>query len=488
MLRFSYLRMLALLVFFVPVEAQTPQVGGGVCTNSTLKGTFFYLIGGTVISAGQALPYDEFGKLVMDGVGAVGGQSTANLNGSVATETFTGTYAVQSDCTGTITFIVNSQALPPVTFQIVAGGQELVVAFSAADAVVVGRAYGAGPDQCSTGSFSGNYGYLLTGVASVSGSNLTFAETGTVTSDGNGNVSAIAIANFGGTPSQVTGQGHYSIGSDCLGAIQISNSNGTANYSVALVENGQSLVFLETDAGMTVAGSAQPQFSAPQQAIVNSASFAPRMLAPGSLFSIFGSGFAQEAASAQQLPLPKSLASIQVLLNGKAAPLLYAGPNQINAQLPVDVALGQPVSLVVTNGATSSNTATLSVSAAGPGLFTYGQDQAIVQNPDGSLNSDANPAHPGDVLVAYLTGGGSVTATGWITGSPAPPGASYATSPYSVTVGGQPATGYYLGLTPGYVGLYQTNFKLPALAPGDYPVVVTMGSAVSNTAIISVAN
>ena len=488
-----YVRMLALLLFFIPIEAQTPQVGGGACTNSTLNGTFFYLIGGTVVSAGQAVPYDELGKLVMDGAGGVVGQSTANLNGSVTTDTLTGTYSVQAECTGSITFVVKSQPTPPATFQIVDGGQGFVIAFSTSNAVVVGRGYSrtqkAGAGQCATGSLSGSYGYLLTGVASLTGSNLTFAETGTVTSDGNGNLSAIAITNFGGAVSNVTGQGPYSIGSDCSGTAHITNSNGTANYAVALVEDGQSLLFLETDAGMTVAGSAQPQFSAPQQAIVNAASFAPRMLAPGELFSIFGTGFAQQAASAQQLPLPQSLASIQVLINGKAAPLLYAGPNQINAQLPVDVPVGQPVSLSVTNGTAGSNAVSISVSAAAPGLFTYGQNQAIVQNPDGTLNSDANPAHPGDVLVAYLTGGGSVEASGpWITGEPSPPGISGVTSPYSVTVGTQPATAYYFGLTSGFVGLYQANFKLPALAPGNYPVVITAGGAAGNAAVISVAN
>src|ERR1039457_4940577 len=92
-----YVRMLALLLFFIPIEAQTPQVGGGACTNSALNGTFFSLIGGTVVSAGQAVPYDELGKLVMDGAGGVVGQSTANLNGSVTTDTLTGTYSVQAE-------------------------------------------------------------------------------------------------------------------------------------------------------------------------------------------------------------------------------------------------------------------------------------------------------------------------------------------------------------------------------------------------------
>jgi uncharacterized protein (TIGR03437 family) len=55
-------------------------------------------------------------------------------------------------------------------------------------------------------------------------------------------------------------------------------------------------------------------------------------------------------------------------------------------------------------------------------------------------------------------------------------------------VGTQPATAYYFGLTSGFVGLYQANFKLPALAPGNYPVVITAGGAAGNAAVISVAN
>jgi uncharacterized protein (TIGR03437 family) len=482
-----YLRTLALMLSFLPLEAQT-QIGGGACANSTLNGTFFYLLGGTVISAGQAVAYEELGKLVTDGAGGVVGQSTSSLNGFVATHTLTGRYAVQGDCTGTFTLLVDSQSGPPSTVQIVDGGQEFLIASSTSDAVVVGAAYnrtkGTGPGQCATGSLSGTYGYMLSGVSSLSGSTITFAETGTVSSDGAGNLSSVAIV-----PSQATGQGPYSISSDCSGTTQISDSNGTANYALAVVEDGQSVLFMETDAGTTVGGAARPQFSVPQQAIVNSASFAPQMFAPGSLFSIFGGGFAQQAASAQQLPLPESLGSTRVLANGKAVPLLYAGPNQINAQLPLDVPLGQPMSLTVINGTASSNTVAVSVSAAAPGLFTYGQGQAVVQNPDGSVNSGAKPAHPGDVVVAYLTGGGPVDATGsWIAGEPAPPGPSTVSSPYSVTVGGEPATGYYLGLTPGYVGLYQANFKLPALAPGSYPIVITVGGAASNPAVISVAN
>jgi hypothetical protein len=68
-------------------------------------------------------------------------------------------------------------------------------------------------------------------------------------------------------------------------------------------------------------------------------------------------------------------------------------------------------------------------------------------------------------VVAYLTGGGPVNPAGPLAaGGPAPNGASSAALPYSISVGGQPATQYYLGLTPGFVGLYQANFG-SALSP-----------------------
>jgi uncharacterized protein (TIGR03437 family) len=152
-------------------------------------------------------------------------------------------------------------------------------------------------------------------------------------------------------------------------------------------------------------------------------------------------------------------------VNGVAAPLFYVGPGQINAQMPLAVPTGTPVSVIVKNAGQISNTATVSLVSAAPGVFTYGNNEAVVQNQDGSLNSGTNPAHSGDVLVGYLTGGGPVNPAGpWLTGAASPNGLSQITSGYSVTVGNQPAQVFYLGLAPSEVGVYQVNFKVPALA------------------------
>jgi uncharacterized protein (TIGR03437 family) len=110
-----------------------------------------------------------------------------------------------------------------------------------------------------------------------------------------------------------------------------------------------------------------------------------------------------------------------------------------------------------------------------------------VTNADNTLNTQANPAPAGSAITIYFTGIGPLD-NPVPTGSPAPLDGplSRATLPVIVTIGGQRATLAYAGLTPGSIALAQANVVVPDLAPGDYPVVVTVGSFVSNGPAISV--
>ena len=93
----------------------------------------------------------------------------------------------------------------------------------------------------------------------------------------------------------------------------------------------------------------------------------------------------------------------------------------------------------------------------------------------------------GDVIEAFLTGQGAVT-------PPVPTGeaaksdpVSWASLPYSATLGGQAANVEFLGLTPSLVGLLQANIKIPPLAAtGDYPLILTVGGVASQPALLSV--
>ena len=218
--------------------------------------------------------------------------------------------------------------------------------------------------------------------------------------------------------------------------------------------------------------------------IVNAASFAPR-ISPGALATVFGSNFALANAGAQT-PLPTSLESVSVTVNGQLAPVLFVTPTQVNFQVPWETALG-PATVTVTVNGGASNVATVNVLGAAPGLFSSSSGQAIVQNSDYSLNQPGNPAKVGSTIIAYLSGSGTVSPA-VADGAAAPTNTLvYLNSGSSATIGSATAQVAFAGLAPGFVGLVQVNIVVPSgLTTGTYPLTVTIGSETSNSATISV--
>jgi uncharacterized protein (TIGR03437 family) len=219
--------------------------------------------------------------------------------------------------------------------------------------------------------------------------------------------------------------------------------------------------------------------------VVNAASFVPKV-APGSLFSIFGSSIAAGSQGATKVPLPASLAGASVTIGGKAAPLVFVSPEQINAQVPYEVVEGAAVPVIVTVNGVASAPVNVTVAPAAPGIFQFGQKRAVVQNEDYSVNNADNGAAKGSFVVAYLTGSGLLD-------NPVPTGMSAAASPLSrprgmvtATIDGALAEVVFAGLTPGFTGLMQVNLKVPFAAPGSYPLVISVDGEKSNTTTITV--
>jgi len=213
--------------------------------------------------------------------------------------------------------------------------------------------------------------------------------------------------------------------------------------------------------------------------IVNAAGFDSRPVVPGSLITIFGTGLAPDGAPA----------GTSVTVNGQAAPLLYASPTQINAQLPPGIATGTARAVVSVSGVAGPETY-LWVTEAAPAIFTYGSGRAVAQNhDDGKLNAPDAPARPGSAVVVYLTSAGAVSGVFPEAGQPTGSDRLYPVRlPSSATLGGRPAGLLFLGLTPGFVGLYQANLVVPSgLSPGDHLLVITVSGAVSPPATITVA-
>ncbi len=226
--------------------------------------------------------------------------------------------------------------------------------------------------------------------------------------------------------------------------------------------------------------------------IVNGASYTATGLAPGSLFSVFGNELASRAAPATGSPLPTSLEDATLRVNGVLAPLYYVSPNQVNAQVPWELAGQSQATLVVANGTEVADPQTVLLAPFGPGLFMFlatgTLGQGAILDTLARLVDGANPAREGSVLQIYATGLGAVTVP-QTNGMPAPGGSTIATTTVpTVTIGGRSAAVSFSGLAPGFVGLYQVNVTVPAgVLPGrSVPVVLTIGGVSSNTVTIAV--
>lgn len=97
---------------------------------------------------------------------------------------------------------------------------------------------------------------------------------------------------------------------------------------------------------LTIAGEDFEVLQGGNDMAVTTAADYQRTVAPGSLVSLFHQGMTPTIEAAQSLPLPATLAGVQVYLelsagNYLVAPLLYASPTQINLQLPENTPLGR---------------------------------------------------------------------------------------------------------------------------------------------------
>lgn len=238
--------------------------------------------------------------------------------------------------------------------------------------------------------------------------------------------------------------------------------------------------------GVIANSTAAPAAQGGTIALVNAASYEP-VVAPGSIAALFGNGLAAQTQAASTLPLPAALAGITVKIGGRIAPLFFVSPSQINLQVPSGLNAGSVTIEVFSNDATTpTQTGTVTIAAAAPGLFTTnasGQGQAVALNADYSPNADfervasARPELAGGVLILFATGiGATQPAVADGQAAPSSPVALDVGTP-TVAIGGVNAPVLFSGLTPGLVGVWQLNVQIPDTLPTNAatPVRVSKG-------------
>jgi uncharacterized protein (TIGR03437 family) len=196
----------------------------------------------------------------------------------------------------------------------------------------------------------------------------------------------------------------------------------------------------------------------------------PRDVAPGAFVTVYGSSLAAAVAQSAQ-PYPTQLSDVQVLVNGTAAQLQYAGPGQINFIYP---ALPPGLAQLTVKNSSGSQTVNVVQVPAVPSIFTYtgvASGPAAAENAVTYVVINANvPLHVGDYVALYLTGLGQGQTT-------------------TVTVGGQSCGGQYFfaGQVASVEGLDQVNCQIPPGVTGAaVPVVITTNGRASNTATLNI--
>ncbi len=276
----------------------------------------------------------------------------------------------------------------------------------------------------------------------------------------------------------------------------VADANTGAARTATIAVVGQTVpVTQSAGSGAPPAG---PSPTITPEGIVNSASFLNGGLAPGEIVSLFGKDLGPDPLvvyqiGADHVTLPTAVGATQVFFNDEAAPIIFSSSGQVSAIVPYTISDSTVVKVRVEFGSTQSNTVNMPVSPSAPAFFTIGNaatGQGAFLNKDNTVNSAQNPAHAGDFVELYGTGGGlSSPAFSAQTLSPSAEPLPRLQLPVTVTVGGRSAKVTYAGGVPGAIpGLMQVNVQLPADVPtgNSVPVVMTIGAGTAPTATIAI--
>jgi uncharacterized protein (TIGR03437 family) len=226
--------------------------------------------------------------------------------------------------------------------------------------------------------------------------------------------------------------------------------------------------------------SSRPQVAS--EGVVNAFSGARDVVAPGEIVSVFGSGLGpingvSFGFDPLQGGLPRSGPGISATWNGIPAPLYFVRSDQVNIQVPYELAGAATASLVITVNGQTSEAVEKPVAPTHPGLFSR------VWNQDGTLNALENPASVDSVVVLYATGQG-VTVPASRTGEAASGIYPEPQAPVSVTIGGREAEVLFRGQAPGTAGVMQINARVPqGIGSGAAEVLVRVGDRVSQSGV-----
>ena len=203
--------------------------------------------------------------------------------------------------------------------------------------------------------------------------------------------------------------------------------------------------------------------------VVNAAGSTPQPgVAAGSVATIFGANLTIGTDVGPANPLVQTLAGATVRIGSHLLPLYFASPEQLNLQIPPDLAPG-PQTLTVSSLGLPDVSANFVVARNAPGLFPMlvdGQAYALAFHEDGTLVSPDSPAKRDELLTVYGTGFGP-TDHPRPEGFAVPLGPPYVVvDPVTVLVGTATLTPEAAFAAPARIGVDLVQFRLDGSVAG----------------------
>jgi uncharacterized protein (TIGR03437 family) len=226
------------------------------------------------------------------------------------------------------------------------------------------------------------------------------------------------------------------------------------------------------------------------KSVVNAASFISGGVVPGGMATLFGSNLTTATGInlASGLPLGTEFLKTSVKFNNTYAASIFAvdnvnGSQQINFQVPWEIAPLSSVVLQVETNGVSSLPVQVPVLAAQPGVIAYnvgGTNFGVVLHSNFQLADSAHPVVAGETVLIYCVDLGAITPA--LKDGQAGTGAEITVATPTASLGGMNAPISFHGTAPGFVGLYQVNVQIPTgLASGNQPLVLTISGVSSQT-------
>ncbi len=247
----NFLRISSTILLFVAIFA----VGSAsaTCSDATLKGVYGFIFSGL---GGDGTPRAIVGQATADGKGNLSGTLTKSRDGTILELTFTGTYSVAKNCTGSATYNDQDGETRHVNFVFNNGNKGWQAIQTDSGRVISGFGLAEGAAVCGENGKKQTFAANLSGIVNNGPSPVAYVEQ--VILDGKGNVSGDGTFSLDGTIYTVPITGTYTENAGCTGSAQITPQGySTLNFNFVVANVGKEILLVETDTGTIVSGNMQ---------------------------------------------------------------------------------------------------------------------------------------------------------------------------------------------------------------------------------------